>query len=61
MAGTVRFCCRMKGAQGSGAQNDTVLTFNYFSLIHHLKLPLQSHKLVQYGAGTCENQCFCLL
>lgn len=49
-----------EGAQGAGAQTDVVFTFNCFFLAQHLELPLRSHQLVQYGAGTGENQWFSL-
>lgn len=62
MAGIVAaYGVGMEGAEGSGAQTNTVFTFNCFSLAQHLKLPLWSCKLVQYGAGTGKTQCFSLL
>lgn len=62
MASIVAACgVGTEGAQGSGAQAVIVFTFNCFSLAQHLKLPLQSRKLVQYSTGTGKKQCFSLL
>lgn len=49
------------GVGTEGAQPDTVCTFNCFHQAHHLKLPPQARKLVQYVAGTPKRQCLSLL